>query len=77
MLIADPSDRLMRQRICLAEYKFEIHYKKGNQNNHADALSRFPTNGHTTKKEDTEPNCLIDDVTLEEEEEEEDTNSFI
>lgn len=77
MLITDPSGRLMRWRLRLAEYEFEVNYKKGKLNNQADALSRLPSNGHTTEHEDTEPPCLIVDVTSNDWEEGEDAHPFI
>lgn len=39
--VKDPSSRLMRWRIKLDEYDFEIKYKSGKSNNNADALSRI------------------------------------
>jgi len=41
MNIKDPGSRLMRWRIQLAEYDFEIVHKSGSQNTNADALSRI------------------------------------
>ncbi|KAL6420931.1 hypothetical protein ACFW04_013610 [Cataglyphis niger] len=38
----DPSSRLWKWRTKLAEYEYEIQYKKGSLNNNADALSRNP-----------------------------------
>lgn len=40
--VKDPSSRLLRWRIKLEEYDFEIHYKPGKNNTNADALSRIP-----------------------------------
>lgn len=40
--IKDPSSRLWKWRTKLAEYEYEIHYKKGKLNSNADALSRNP-----------------------------------
>ncbi|KAL6419359.1 hypothetical protein ACFW04_011440 [Cataglyphis niger] len=40
--IKDPSSRLWKWRTKLAEYEYEIQYKKGSLNNNADALSRNP-----------------------------------
>jgi len=38
--------QLNQQQVCwaeqLADYEFQIHYKKGNENGEADALSRQP-----------------------------------
>jgi hypothetical protein len=35
--------RLVRWALRLAEYDFEIKYKKGEENTNADALSRLPS----------------------------------
>lgn len=45
MNIAEPSGRLMRWRIRLAELEFEVNYETGALNTQADALSRLPTEG--------------------------------
>ena len=39
LTIDDPSGRLMRWRLRLAEFDFEVKYKKGKENAQADALS--------------------------------------
>ena len=39
MNVKDPGSRLLRWRICLEEFDYEIMYKKGSQNTNADALS--------------------------------------
>lgn len=41
--VKDPTSRLMRWRLKLAEYEFEVLYKAGKTNVNADALSRNPT----------------------------------
>lgn len=41
MSLKDPNSKLMRWKIKLDEYNFEISYKKGTLNNNADALSRI------------------------------------
>lgn len=41
--LKEPNSKLMRWRVKLSEYDFEIEYKKGKQNTNADALSRLPT----------------------------------
>jgi len=41
MSVKDPGSRLLRWRIKLAEYDYEIVYKPGVQNSNADALSRI------------------------------------
>ncbi|XP_062532989.1 uncharacterized protein LOC101738890 [Bombyx mori] len=40
----DPGSRLIRWRLKLEEYDYDIKYKKGKTNCNADALSRFPVN---------------------------------
>jgi hypothetical protein len=49
MNIKDPGSRLLRWRIKLEEYDYEIVYKKGALNTNADALSRM--NGLTLEEE--------------------------
>ena len=41
MNVKDPGSRLLRWKIQLAEYDYEITYKRGSQNTNADALSRI------------------------------------
>jgi hypothetical protein len=43
MSVRDPGSRLLRWRIQLDEYDYEIVYKPGVQNSNADALSRINT----------------------------------
>ena len=46
--VKDPSSRLLRWRLKLEEYEYEVTYKKGSSNTNADALSRIHvTKGHT------------------------------
>ena len=45
--IHDLSGRLMRWRLCLPEFDFEVSYKKGKLNQQADALSRLHTLAET------------------------------
>ena len=40
--VTDPSSRLLRWRLLLEEYQYEVRYKAGKQNCNADALSRDP-----------------------------------
>lgn len=40
----DPGSRLIRWRLKLEEFEYDIQYKKGKINANADALSRFPVN---------------------------------
>lgn len=42
--VKDPGSRLIRWRLKLEEYDYEIIYKQGKLNSNADALSRFPVN---------------------------------
>jgi hypothetical protein len=39
--VKDPSSRLLRWRLKLEEYEYEVVYKKGSHNTNADALSRI------------------------------------
>ena len=41
--VKDPGSRLIRWRLKLEEYEYEIHYKPGVNNTNADALSRIRT----------------------------------
>lgn len=41
--VKDPTSRLLRWRLKLAEYEYDISYKAGKANVNADALSRNPT----------------------------------
>ena len=50
--IQDPSGRLMRWRLRLAEFDFQIMYKKGKLNTQADALSRLRTLAETIRHDD-------------------------
>ncbi len=59
MEIVDPTGRLMRWRLRLAEYTFEIHHKKGYLNTQADAVSRLPSDGHTAEHEDYCIPCFV------------------
>lgn len=45
--IKDPGSRLARWRLKLAEYDYQIKYRTGKSNTHADALSRIPINAIT------------------------------
>ncbi|XP_063831609.1 uncharacterized protein LOC135080816 [Ostrinia nubilalis] len=40
----DPGSKLVRWRLKLEEFDYEIEYKKGRVNSNADALSRYPVN---------------------------------
>ena len=55
--VKDPSSRLLRWRLKLEEYEYEVKYKKGSSNTNADALSRIHVTEDFTDRQDvkTEP----------------------
>ena len=59
MDIAEPSGRLMRWRIRLSEFDFQVEYKKSKLNTQADALSRLATDGETTDDIDDDIPCFM------------------
>ncbi|CDF38512.1 unnamed protein product [Chondrus crispus] len=59
MNVTDPSGRLIRWRLRLSKFDFEIKYKKGKANSQADALSRLRTAGETVDEIDDEIPCFI------------------
>lgn len=67
--VKDPSSRLLRWRIKLEEYDFEIIYKTGKTNKNADALSRIRQGDNfvnvitrsTTRRETENAKSIIDD----------------
>ncbi|XP_043474040.1 uncharacterized protein LOC122506110 [Leptopilina heterotoma] len=75
--VKDASSRLMRWRLKLEEYDYEIQYKKGSENTAADALSRVHhvnSNDHSPPLNSTEfdleselPDIEISDTQLERE----------
>lgn len=50
MSLKDPSSKLVRWRLKLSEFDFNINYKKGTTNNNADALSRLEINNTETEE---------------------------
>ena len=52
--ITEPSGRLTRWRLRLSEFKFDIKYKKGADNHHADALSRLLTGSPTINDDEND-----------------------
>lgn len=48
--VSDPTSRLMRWRLKLAEYDYQIKYKPGKRNKNADALSRNPIYNFLSKR---------------------------
>ena len=64
MNIKDPGSRLLRWRIRLEEFDYEIIHKKGSKNMNADALSRIgsvtaETKGSTKLDEETERQYFV------------------
>jgi hypothetical protein len=60
MNVKDPGSRLMRWRIQLEEYDYEVIYKPGRQNSNADALSRI----NALEKEVSQPEEIDDDMKI-------------
>ena len=54
LTIDDPSGRVIRWRLRLAEYDFEVKYRKGKINTQADALSRLNTAAETIVHDDSD-----------------------
>jgi hypothetical protein len=63
MNVKDPGSRLLRSRIKLEEYDYDVVYRKGALNTNADALSRV--NSLTAEKGALEKKreCVIDEET--------------
>lgn len=67
MSLKDPNSKLMRWRIKLDEYDYEIEYKKGTLNSNADALSRIRPNFQLISTDDDifeKPNNLLHCISL-------------
>lgn len=47
-----PSGRLMRWLLCIAEFDFQLKYKRRSANQQADSLSRLATNAETIYYDD-------------------------
>lgn len=56
--IKEPNSKLVRWRLKLAEYDYEIIYKKGKHNTNADALSRIPNQINNIEDEETDEDQL-------------------
>ena len=54
LTIDDPSGRLIRWRLRLAEFDFEVKYKKGKANTQADASSILHTSAETKPHDDND-----------------------
>ena len=59
MNVTDPGGRLIRWRLRLSEFDFQIKYKKGNANSQTDAFSRLLTEGETVDAIDDEIPCFM------------------
>ncbi|XP_015839413.2 retrovirus-related Pol polyprotein from transposon 297 [Tribolium castaneum] len=53
--LKEPNSKLVRWRLRLEEFDYEIHYKKGTLNSNADALSRPPNLNMATTPDNSEP----------------------
>ncbi|KAL0867440.1 hypothetical protein ABMA27_008227 [Loxostege sticticalis] len=51
----DPRSKLVRWRLKLEEFDYEVEYKKGKINSNADALSRFPVNPVIESESEPQP----------------------
>jgi hypothetical protein len=53
--VKDPSSRLLRWRLRLEEFDYEVIYKKGSENRNADALSRIHTTSTVSEHKPNDP----------------------
>lgn len=60
--IKEPNSRLIRWKLKLEEFNFEIKYKKGKENFVADALSRIEINTHETNQDAQSNAPNVDDT---------------
>jgi hypothetical protein len=61
--VKDPSSRLLKWRLKLEEYDYEVAYKIGSENRNADALSRIHVTTPVSKDEDNKPRWSQEDKT--------------
>lgn len=60
--LKEPNSKLTRWKLRLAEFDFDIIYKKGKQNSNADALSRIKLNALTSDNDDTSLQVNVGDT---------------
>lgn len=60
--LKEPNSKLVRWRLKLEEFNYEIIYKKGKQNTNADALSRIQLNANETESLINNPGEANDDI---------------
>ena len=60
--IKNPGSKLLRWRLRLGEYDYDVIYKKGSANSNADALSRNPFDDVETEFDENFDNAPIDDL---------------
>ncbi|CAF4800983.1 unnamed protein product [Pieris macdunnoughi] len=65
MSIKDPNSKLTRWRLRLAEYNYDVQYKKGKANTNADALSRVQIIHHNQLDNNPQPSTSAEDIDLE------------
>ena len=63
MNVKDPNSRLMRWRLKLEEFDYEVIYKSGKTNTNADALSRIPVNAIDSFVSDEEIRKMLSEIT--------------
>lgn len=63
MNVKDPNSRLMRWRLKLEEFDYEVIYKSGKTNTNADALSRIPVNAIDSYISDEEISKMLSEIT--------------
>jgi His(2)-Cys(2) zinc finger./Integrase core domain. len=64
--VKDPNSKLVRYRLKLAEFEYDITYKKGTLNSNADGLSRIELHvGETHPREGFRVPCLGDELDVE------------
>lgn len=65
MNVKDPNSRLMRWRLKLEEFDYEILYKSGKTNTNADSLSQIPVNAIDSYLSNEDIQEILSDITKE------------